>query len=67
MLNDKYIKGNKAYLYSDTDCHWEIFTIDQLALLAQTTGFEVLVCENTLKYNPTNLDSQVLQCVAKKL
>lgn len=61
----QYTDGKKAFLYADTDCYWELFTPEELTLLAQKAGFDPLVCENTLLYNP-DMNGQVLHCVAKK-
>ena len=61
----KYVDGKKFYAIADTDCYWELFTINEIKLLAERAGFTVLDCKegkiyNYAEYNP------ILHCECSK-
>jgi ubiquinone/menaquinone biosynthesis C-methylase UbiE len=42
------LDGKKFFAYADTDCYWELFTINEMKGLAAKTGFEVI---DTLRHH----------------
>jgi len=47
----EYTCGKKFYPYADTECYWEIFTIEEMISLAKKSGFQLLECQNASKWH----------------
>lgn len=57
----QYVDGKKFYAYEE--CYWEIFTADELRLISENAGFEVLDCRCGEIYKPD--DGVIIHCVCK--
>lgn len=60
----QYLDDKKFFAYANTDCYWEIFTIDKMIDLAQKTGFIVMECKRGMVYKEE--DGPILHCVCRK-
>jgi ubiquinone/menaquinone biosynthesis C-methylase UbiE len=60
----QYLDGKKFFAYANTDCYWEVFTINQMTDLAQRTGFTVMECKRGMVYKEE--DGPILHCVCRK-
>ena len=56
--------GKKFFAYADTDCYWELFTINEMKSLAEKTGFEVMVCEAGIVRNAN--EYPIIHCECRK-
>lgn len=66
-LNNNYkqfLKGKRFYVYADTDCYWESFTIDEMKYAAANAGFNNIICERGSVY--TENDGTILHCECRK-
>ena len=63
--HSEYVEERKKFFaYADTDCYWEIFTIDELVKLAEKAGFELLECKSGFVRNDN--EGPILHCVGRK-
>lgn len=60
----RLLNGKKFFAYANTDCYWEIFTMDELTNLAQKSGFHVLDCKKGMVY--CEEDGTILHCECRK-
>jgi len=60
----QYLDGKKFFAYANTDCYWEVFTINEMIDLAQRTGFTVMECKSGMVYKED--DGPIIHCVCKK-
>ncbi|MBZ9687324.1 class I SAM-dependent methyltransferase [Clostridium estertheticum] len=56
--------GKKFFPYKNEDIYWEIFTIDELKVLAQKSGLNVLNCERGKIYREE--EGTIIHCVCMK-
>jgi ubiquinone/menaquinone biosynthesis C-methylase UbiE len=60
----QYLDYKKFFPYANTDCYWEVFTINEMIDLAQRTGFTVMECKRGMVYNED--DGPILHCLCRK-
>lgn len=63
--HNEYTSGNKFFAIADTDCYWELFTLDDFQYLCDRAGLGVLKRCNSMELGSTETE-QVLVCVATK-
>jgi ubiquinone/menaquinone biosynthesis C-methylase UbiE len=56
--------SKKFFPYKNEDIYWEIFTMDELKVLAQKSGFNVLNCERGKIYREE--EGTIIHCVCMK-
>lgn len=61
----EYACGNKFFAIADTDCYWELFSLDNFQSLCKRTGFGIIKICNSIELGSTAAE-QVLVCVATK-
>ena len=59
------VDGKKFYAYANTDCYWELFTIEEMKTLSVKAGFQVVECCNSVELGG-EMEKQVLVCIVQK-
>lgn len=60
----QYLDGKKFFAYADTDCYWEVFTVNEMTDLTQRAGFIVIECKRGMIYKEE--DGLILHCLCRK-
>ncbi len=60
-----YVDGKKFYAYANTECYWELFTLEEMKALSLESGFRVVECCNSVELG-SEIEKQVLVCVVQK-
>lgn len=60
----QFLKGSHFYPYSDTDCYYETYEINEIERLSAKAGFHDISCKRGLIY--TKDDGPILHCKCKK-